>query len=172
MKRPYLLAILIIVTLGACSQSAPDPMETGAALLAPFKMSLKSALMDGMQDGPEVAIAVCSEAAPAIASSISVDGVRVGRSSHKLRNPENAPPDWLAPILDDYVAGNTAARTVSLDDGRTGYVEPIMTQPLCLNCHGTDLLPEVAARINELYPEDEATGFGEGDLRGVFWVEF
>ena len=43
---------------------------------------------------------------------------------------------------------------------------------LCLTCHGESLQPEIATRINESYPEDEAAGFKTGDLRGVFWVEF
>ena len=47
-----------------------------------------------------------------------------------------------------------------------------MVQPLCLNCHGVELAPDVAGRIAELYPEDRATGFEAGELRGVFWVEF
>jgi hypothetical protein len=34
------------------------------------------------------------------------------------------------------------------------------------------LNPDIAAKIDELYPDDEATGFSEGDFRGVFWVEF
>ena len=29
-----------------------------------------------------------------------------------------------------------------------------------------------AAQLAQLYPEDEATGFDEGDLRGVAWVEY
>jgi hypothetical protein len=53
-----------------------------------------------------------------------------------------------------------------------GYVEPIGIKPLCLACHGEALAPDVAARIGELYPKDRATGFTEGDLRGVFWVEY
>ena len=61
---------------------------------------------------------------------------------------------------------------VPLPDNRWGYVEPITVQPLCLACHGSEIVPDVADRISELYPEDRATGFAVGDLRGVFWVEF
>jgi hypothetical protein len=43
---------------------------------------------------------------------------------------------------------------------------------LCLVCHGETLAPEIAAQIAAQYPEDQATGFADGDLRGVFWVEF
>ena len=91
----------------------------------------------------------------------------------RLRNPANAPREWVAPLLDAYVAGEVdAPRAVALRDGRVGYVEPIHTQALCLTCHGAALAEPVAERIAKLYPEDEATGFSEGDLRGLFWAEF
>ena len=40
-----------------------------------------------------------------------------------------------------------------------------------MNCHGTDIKPKVKEKLDELYPEDEATGFFLGDLRGAFVVE-
>jgi hypothetical protein len=43
---------------------------------------------------------------------------------------------------------------------------------MCLICHGENLAPDIATRISEAYPSDKATGFSEGDVRGVFWVEF
>ena len=61
---------------------------------------------------------------------------------------------------------------VRLENGRIGYVEPIFLQPMCTTCHGDSLSEPVARQIAELYPEDAATGFKEGDLRGVFWAEF
>ena len=45
-----------------------------------------------------------------------------------------------------------------------------LTAEVCLNCHGTELKEDVAARVNTLYPEDKATGFNIGDIRGAFWV--
>ncbi len=59
-----------------------------------------------------------------------------------------------------------------IGDGRVGYVEPITVQPLCLGCHGSTLAPGIADELNELYPDDRATGFAAGDFRGLFWVEF
>ena len=38
-------------------------------------------------------------------------------------------------------------------------------------CHGDNIAPEIAARIAEHYPQDRATGFSEGDLRGLIWAE-
>lgn len=174
MKKRSLLPVLALATLVAVAQAGDVTAERGAELLAPFKAELKRALAEGMQKGPATAIEVCREDAPSIAASLSVDGVRMGRSSHKLRNPANAAPDWLVPIIDAYAAGegDLVPAVASLEDGRKGYAEPIRIQPLCLTCHGTTLAPNVADRLEALYPEDKATGFSEGDFRGVFWVEF
>ena len=163
----------IIFVLAGCTQATTDPIAQGAALLAPFKQDLKSALIKGMESGPVAAISACSTEAPLIASGLSIDGVVMGRSSHKLRNPENAAPEWAVPLLDAYVAGTQSGPVaVELAGDRFGYVEPIAAQPLCLNCHGAQLHTDIAATIDELYPDDEATGFSAGDFRGVFWVEF
>ncbi len=162
------------VLAAAVSQAGELEAARGAALLEPFKAELQRALRSGLEQGPVEAIAACRDRAPEISMSLSTDGVRLGRSSHRLRNPDNAPPDWVQPILDAYVASPTdrAPTTVSLSANRSGYVEPILLQAACLTCHGEVLAPAVAARIDELYPEDRAVGFGVGDLRGVFWVAF
>lgn len=96
------------------------------------------------------------------------------RTSHRLRNPANSAPDWVDPILKKYLGeeSDRAPTVVSLENNRQGYIEPIVVAPLCLACHGETLEPDVAAHINEAYPEDEATGFDVGDLRGVYWVEY
>ena len=40
----------------------------------------------------------------------------------------------------------------------------------CLTCHGSNIKPELAAKINSLYPEDKATGYKAGELRGAFTI--
>lgn len=172
--------IAFAALLAACAGLEPDAKERGAALLAPFKANLGNELSASMQSGLDEAIAACNSAAPAIAESLSVDGVSMGRASHRLRNPENTAPEWLVPTVEKWASsgihGDEAVKPISLlsklDDGRFGYAEPIFVQPLCLTCHGETLAPEVAAKIAELYPDDQATGFRIGDFRGVFWIEF
>ena len=168
--RAFLL-LLAFAAANACAQDTE--LARGADLLAPFKQDLQKALKSGLAEGPAAAIQVCRVKAPGIADALSVDGVRMGRSSHKLRNPDNTAPDWVRPIMQTYLddASSRKPRAVVLAGGRSGYVEPIMVQPLCLTCHGSELAPEVAERIAALYPEDKATGFEAGDLRGVFWLE-
>lgn len=166
---------LLVIGLFAAHIHAGESVQSrGAELLIPFKQQLKQALLDGLAEGPDSAVAACKVEAPRIAAELSVDGVALGRSSHKLRNPENAGPDWVAPILDAYVAttGDLAPRSVSLPEGRFGYVEPIVIQPLCLTCHGDVQDPALLEQIETDYPQDRATGFALGELRGVFWVEY
>ncbi len=135
-------------------QAQEAELARGAELLMPFKKDLQQALKGGLAEGPASAIQVCRVKAPGIADALSVDGVRMGRSSHKLRNPDNTAPDWVTPIMQAYLedASSREPRAVELDDNRWGYVEPIMTQPLCLTCHGSELAPEVAAQIARTLP--------------------
>jgi hypothetical protein len=167
-------AALAMLLVAAASMADKAATERGAELLVPFKGELKQALVAGMKEGPVNAISVCKTEAREIADSLSIDGVRMGRTSHRLRNSENVAPGWVSPVLDGYLADSSdrSPKVVKLPDDRMGYVEPIALQPLCLACHGASLVPEVAAHIAGMYPDDQATGFAVGDLRGVFWVEY
>ena len=172
--RSCRLLIAVIAFAAVTTQAQEAELAHGAELLAPFKQDLQKALKSGLADGPVEAIQVCRVKAPDIAEALSVDGVRIGRSSHKLRNPDNEAPDWVSPIMQAYLQEPSSAepRVVELPGDRWGYVEPITVQPLCLTCHGSMLAPDIAAQISDLYPEDRAVGFEAGDLRGVFWLEF
>ena len=171
MKKAIAIAIALLL---ATAVRADAPAPDGAALLAPFKRDLKAALVEGMQSGPANAIDVCRLEAPALAAEHSKDAVKIGRSSHRLRNPANSGPAWVREAVASYLEdpANRAPRTVSLGPEREGYVEPILTQPLCLACHGGSLDPAVSDALAAHYPDDRATGFEAGDLRGVFWVEY
>ena len=166
------VAVLVFMSGTALTQER-DPAR-GAELLAPLKKELKQALVAGMQEGPVNAISACKDQAPVITASLSTEGVKMGRTSHRLRNPENSAPDWVDPILQTYLdeEADRVPQVVLLADNREGYVEPIMIKPLCLACHGESLAPGVAGQITALYPEDAATGFKDGDFRGIYWVEY
>jgi len=165
MKR-FLPALLVSLT--ACGGlDEADVSQRAAASLLPFKKELKAALVGALAKGPEAAIEVCAKEAPAIAQRASHDGVTVGRTSLRLRNPANVPPTWAEAALPSL----TAPRVFDLGGGRAGYLEPIKLDELCTTCHGTAVAPELQARISERYPGDRATGFPVRDVRGAFWVE-
>ena len=124
--------------------------------------------------GPAGAVEACKLEAPRVTSAAEVGGIRVGRASDKLRNPGNAPPEWVKPHLQAWLAAAPASGahiTQPLLDGRVGYAEPILVQPPCLLCHGVEVAPPVRERLSALYPADQATGYALGQVRGVFWVD-
>lgn len=149
-------------------------IERGGSTLAPFKKKLMGALEEGLEEGPEEAIEVCQILAPQIAEELGCAAVELGRTSHKLRNTDNAPRDWVRPLLQAYAdaPGKTEPEVVGLQGGGVGYVEPIRMQALCLTCHGSEVPTGVETRLMDLYPGDQARGFEDGEFRGLFWVEF
>ena len=42
------------------------------------------------------------------------------------------------------------------------------TETLCLTCHGSELSKDTKAALKQHYPEDQATGYSLGDIRGAF----
>ncbi len=146
--------------------------------------ALKSALMSAMgKDGPAGAMNVCHDEAEAIANQIcEEDGLVIGRTSRKFRNPHNAPDAWEKAGLETLEARITAgekpqdlelwATLTDADGGRIfRYLKAIGTGPLCLKCHGDEPTGDVARILADLYPEDQALGFAKGDLRGAFTVQ-
>jgi len=179
-KRTHVAVAVVgaLVAAGCGSpESRPVPDEEIAraqAVLTPMKKQLMGALTAALADGdPVQAIQVCRVQAPAIEQAVAGEDMELGRTSHRLRNPANAPRAWVKPLLAEYVsgAGDAGPRAIRLPNGRIGYVEPIRAKAMCLECHGANIAPPIAALVGELYPEDAATGFAEGDFRGLFWVE-
>jgi hypothetical protein len=178
-RNTVFTVVLVMAGVMACQQASETTevseadMERARAALTPFKEELVEALMGALgEGGPETAIHVCRERAPEIAARLSVDGVQMGRTSHKTRNPSNAPQPWVEPLLAAYLEDpeETAPRAVHVNDTTVGYVEPIYVMSFCLSCHGPSVEEGLLAEIQSVYPEDQATGFKANDLRGLFWV--
>ena len=175
MRRAAILASVILV-LPACKKDRIDESywrEQGAEAVMPLKKNLKRALVKGLEEGPVEAVTACQVVAPAVTKAAGSQVAKVGRTSHKLRNPNNAPKLWMQPLLQEYLTSpdQMEPRVVVLDENTVGYVEPIYLQPMCVTCHGTAIPPDVQERIDELYPADQATGFEPGHFRGVLWAE-
>ena len=171
---PLIVFSLVWLPLAGCAppEVPAAEIERAQAKLQPFKGELLDALMTSLEEGPENAIAVCRERAPEIATALSVGGVTMGRTSHRLRNPANAPPAWVEPLLAAYVEdpAREEPAAVRVDEATIGYVEPIRAVSFCVSCHGPMVEPQLLETIRSLYPDDEATGFRTGDLRGLFWL--
>ncbi len=182
MIRPGAFSCGLLILFAGCASTTeptrqePVPAETverARALAATFKGSLKEALIEGLEDGPAEAMGACGILAPELAAELSVDGVRIGRTSHRLRNPANEAAPWIRPLVEEYLqtAPGAASKAVWVDDSTVGYVEPLYIGKPCLVCHGEAVAEGVLAEIRAIYPEDNAIGYREGEFRGVVWVE-
>ncbi len=120
---------------------------------------------------PSAVIGVCQHEAPEFAKQISAEHeVKIGRTSLKLRNTKNQPPAWAQPII---VSKPSEPVWLAHQSGAVRGLLPIRIKPACLACHGPvdRLSPDLLAVLKATYPDDRATGYAEGDLRGWFWIE-
>jgi len=187
MRRLILFCAVTSLLMSGHVTAAEGPeleafVKESRQMVQAFARSLKGELQAAIKEGgPRHAISVCKLTAPQIARDMSDrPGWTVGRTSHKLRNPENAPDAWEAAVLDSFLERAAAGQdpkgleTAELAeaDGRKAYryMKAIPVQKVCLGCHGSGIKAEVRERIEALYPGDQATGFELGDLRGAFTV--
>lgn len=187
---PLILSTLLVAGIASARQppaaAQPDiPPEVQESRFAAqkFSVALKDALQQAIQNGgPVNGIEVCHRQAADIATDLSQKlGLLIGRTSLKVRNPENAPDNWELAVLKQFEARKAQGEPVDsleffavIDDDQGQktfrYMKAIPTASLCLACHGTHISPEVDSKLKELYPKDTARGYQEGDLRGAFTI--
>lgn len=164
--------------------NAPNPQVLlGKALIQQAGGLLSSNLLAAItRGGPTNALEFCSLHALTLTKSAGTNpSVTIRRVTHKPRNPANrAQADELAvlekfraQLRPDQIPGplltTNAAGTVSF------FAPIVLNNPLCLNCHGqprTEVQPDTLAVLRRLYPQDQATEFKLGDLRGLWRVDF
>ena len=181
--------LLTVITLSLAatipdSYAADYAVEISASreTVKEFMQTLKQELQASMQEGgPINAVSVCNLTAPAIANTYSIrNGWDVGRTSLKLRNPDNAPDAWERSTLESFEERKRAGEDpvkmehyeVVRQDGikELRYMKAIPTGQLCLACHGEQVDSNVKTRLEKLYPHDQALGYREGDIRGAFTI--
>ncbi len=136
-------------------------------------------------EGPLAAVSVCKEAAPAIAKGLSAQhGAQVTRVGTRVRNPKMGVPNaWQKEALAEFEARlEKGEKPTELEywkvvDGSDGkrelrYAKAIVTQQLCVTCHGRpeDIPAPLLEKIRAEYPDDQATGYSVGKLRGAVVV--
>ncbi len=163
-----------LATLPALAQT-DDLTARSRALAMEFQDKLRAQLMGALKaGGPLLALDVCQKAAPAIAQEVGARaGATIWRTSLKARNPRGTPDAWERSVLQRFAArraaGEDPATIETSAQTATGfrYMKAIPMAEPCAQCHGTNVAPEVAAKIAALYPQDQATGFVPGELRGA-----
>jgi hypothetical protein len=171
----------------AQSDSPEEKFTIGDQVSGQLFGQLMSVLQEKItSDGAEAAIAYCRLDALPITKDVGqkfpeIKSLR--RTALRNRNPSNKPDSTDRTVLEEWQEAWTPGtppkpviRKVDLKDGskEIRYYRPVPTMATCLACHGSpaDLSTEVKAALRRDYPEDEATGFAEGDLRGAIVVTF
>ena len=109
------LLIFIPITNLSANTFAQENLEESRALSKGLFSKLKHALVTGMKEGgPTAAIAACSQKAQAITdrASNARKGIKVRRTSLRLRNQKNAPDAWEIKGLEQFEARVAAGESM------------------------------------------------------------
>jgi len=191
------LAMLLVpaTVVGAGVEAPPGPplaptsieqaavLERSRALADAYMAELKAALGQALaEQGVAGAVGVCRDRAPAIAGRLSREsGALVTRKAQRNRNPGAAldaleagqwPELERQPMQAAGKPREVLVAYAAADGRRLRYLRAIPTAAMCLGCHGSRIEATVQAALDAHYPGDLATGFAEGDLRGVFSIDW
>ncbi len=176
-KKIIVSLFLVLIPTGSYANEQKILDAKALAIVKQFGGALKPQLKAAMKNGgPVNAINVCSVQAPAIAKHLSNEsGWVINRVSLKARNTQTAMPDaWESKILHQFeqqqiqgvVVKKMALSEIISNEYR--YMKPQAIEPVCLHCHGENIKPDVQKALRKYYPNDKATGYRLGDIRGAF----
>lgn len=184
-SKVLLISTLSLLPLLANAGEQASSQETleARSLVKAFGSDLKQVLKTSMKSGgPIKALEQCNiQAGPIAKENSSSSGWDIGRTALKVRNESNTPDEWEAKILAQFEQRKAAgenlktmeyAETVKVGDKVVyRYIKPIPTAGLCVTCHGGEMAEEITTKVQSLYPNDQATGFKVGDIRGAFTLQ-
>jgi hypothetical protein len=180
MKPISFIALTIIPALLFASPSGDEAAKAkGDQISAALLQKLGGELKNQMQtSGPLGALRFCSQHALTLTDQIAKESATsIRRVSLKHRNPINQATPSEAALLREWESllqngQPLPANTLShLPSGKTLYYKPLLiNNEACLKCHG-NITGELAEAIQQSYPEDKATGYKMGDLRGMIVIE-
>lgn len=162
-------------------RAAQSDTERGMAYAMGTKQELGKNLMGTLQKkGTLAALEFCNiKAFPLTDSMATVHRANIKRVTDKPRNPDNqANATALAHLtkFKEWVAkGDSYEPILEEEEDKVHFYYPIITNTKCLQCHGnpkTDIQKNVLAKINELYPTDQATGYQANEVRGIWSITF
>lgn len=150
--------------------------EVSAALLQKLGGEVKAKMHS---DGPLGALLFCSQNALVLTDNVAKEsGTSIRRVSLKNRNPVNSPLNEEQSLLQKWesmVQNGQALPSYEikkLSDSKNVYYKPILiNNEACLKCHG-DIKADtpLGKAIAATYPEDKATGYKMGDIRGMIAI--
>lgn len=131
------------------------------------------------ENGVVAAIEYCNVNAYPITAFFAKEGIIIRRAAAKFRSPGNSPDSLEKIVIDSYQLSIRSKQslkdTLFEQPGKMHFFKPIILQVMCKNCHGDPVLDISSAAWKEIkkrYPDDLASGFKEGDLRGIWHITF
>ena len=190
-KLPKVLVPVVAASLlAACAapvsqQAVASHTDEARSIAARVPANLLAVLVAELQrSGPAGAIEVCRDKAPEMARNASAQtGWDVRRASLRNRNPKGVPDAWERAALERFDASVAAGASpatletweVVSEGGQRWYryAKALPTQPMCVQCHGTagELGTGVPEKLRTLYPNDRATGYAPGQVRGGLFLK-
>ena len=178
-----LAGLLCFGMMVSVAYAEEDPLLLESrSLVKTFATRLTGELTKAIEKGgPVLAIGVCKDIAPQIASELSrKSGAKVSRTSTRYRNPANAPEPWQREVLERFakeMSSADGAQPPEYFERGSGnepirYARAIPAGGMCLLCHGKNVPGEVSKILDAEYPFDQARGYELGDLRGAFSVSW
>jgi len=179
-----LLIISVFIGLVSCNNSKNKEIDY-SALGKKYTLSTKRALGKNLMDkikneGTLAALAFCNSKAYFLTDSMSVvQNATIKRVSDKPRNIKNlANTEELQQIEKFKTMLLTKQKMIPFvkeEEKRIIFSAPIITDGICLQCHGTvrrEMHPAVLKAIKELYPDDKAIGYDVNEVRGIWKITF
>ncbi|MCK0160986.1 DUF3365 domain-containing protein [Allomuricauda sp. F6463D] len=191
MRKTFFLIMVVSIAL-SCKQGSktseeksslekPDYVSMGMTYAQETQKVLGKTLMGTIQNkGVEEAVVFCNERAYPLTDSMATNfKARIKRVSDKPRNPNNLANAEELIHIESFKKiiseGDSIKPVVSETSGEVHFYYPIVTNAMCLNCHGIpekNIAPEVLTHLTELYPDDQATGYGPDEVRGIWSIVF
>lgn len=157
-----------------------DYLALGQEYAAQTQSVLGKNLMQAIQSkGSAQAVEFCNtQAYPLTDSMAQLLNVHLKRVSDQPRNPENAARGaqlgYISSAKEKLVQGEKVTPQLQEFEGKMIAYYPIITNSMCLQCHGdpdSQINQETLTKLNTLYPDDQARGYAENQLRGIWVVE-
>ena len=154
-------------------------LAKGKKLSMRAQQELGKNLMGALNKGGAVhAMNFCNDKAMFLTDSMAnVLKVNVKRVSDKNRNPKNATNEseiaYIQLLKDNLKMGIEPKPTSKVIDGKKVGYYPIMTNQMCMQCHGSEaeINSETIEKISKYYPADKAKGYKPNEIRGLWVVE-
>ena len=145
------------------------------------KQQLGKNLMNAIKTkGTPNAIAFCNVHAYPITDSLAkIYNLSIKRVTDKPRNIDNMANEAELAHIETFknalAEGKELESIVNETDEMVNFYYPIVTNGMCLQCHGEpnkEIDEATLTQLNKLYPDDKARGYALGQVRGIWSISW